>query len=42
MDLAIKGGVSVLIEKNTEYVTHATLQDTEGKWIIVDFTIKSL
>ena len=35
-------GVSILIEKNLEYVIHTTLQDTEGRWIIVDCTIKSL
>ena len=35
-------GVSILIEKNNDYVIHTTLRDTKGRWIIVDCTIKSL
>lgn len=37
-----KRGVLILIQRNTDYVIHTTLRDSDGRWIIVDLTMKSI
>ena len=37
-----KRGVLILIQRNAEYVVHTTLRDSDGRWIIVDLTVKSI
>jgi exonuclease III len=34
-------GVAILIKENLEYIVHEKEQDTEGRWIVADITIKN-